>query len=88
MLTTDQVIPAAAGYYTLTFNTETQAYYRFPIVGWFYDVDATYPIVAGGTVEGIEYVLCPDGSVNDLETGYSWQSADDWHGTMINRLGQ
>lgn len=78
------IIPAAAGYYTLCYLTESQGYSRFPIVAWNYLDDFTYPITAGEIAENIRFILCPDGSVSDLDQGVTWHSVDAWHGDQIH----
>lgn len=78
-----QIIPAAAGYYALCSLSETEGYARFPIIGWQVDVtpggiDRCHALTAGKGDHDIEAILCPDGTVNQMDGGEFWPTVKAW----------
>lgn len=78
-----QIIPAAAGYYALWRLDMEPGYGRSPIIGWYLDIDegllgATYPVIEGAVSARVEAILCPDGTVNESDSGKFFESLDEW----------
>lgn len=77
-------VPAAAGYYALWQTECAPGFGRTIITGWQIDttptthVRSTAPLIEGDNTMNIEAILCPDGSVQQVDGGEFWPDVASW----------
>lgn len=77
-------VPAASGYYALWQTDFAPGYGRTVITGWQIDttpathVRSTAALIEGDNTVNVEAILCPDGSVQEIDSGTFWPDIAGW----------
>jgi hypothetical protein len=76
-------VPAATGFYALWQTDFAPGYGRTIITGWQIDtvithVNYTRALIEGDNTMNVEAILCPDGSVQQVDGGVFWRDVAHW----------
>lgn len=81
-------VPAAAGYYALWRSDVAPGYGRTIITAWQIDtapvthVSGTSALIEGDNGTPIEAILCPDGTVQAVDSGDFWPDIVAWQASL------
>jgi hypothetical protein len=76
-------VPVPAGFYALWRTEAAPGYGRTIITAWQIDAEETYVSWTSALPEGdtsipMEAILCPDGTVQEIDSGRFWKDVGAW----------